>query len=278
MKKFAIILVILCGVAACAIFYLNRQKSPPPASAPIAESFTGETTQQAPSEKIRVSIPEPVPVISESANQPAQVPAPAPAVGETETEDSTNSIHKAVDALLSAKSAKEKHELFQQLLKTGQLDNAIAELKQRMVGDPKDAGIPTTMGEAQLNKLRAIHEAGGDLNEVGILAMQADQSFNSALKIDPQNYEAQVVKAIAMHYWPADPVRDNDVVQRLSSVIDQQETMTSRSEFAQPYAVLGEQYKKMGQPDKALATWQIGLSKFPNDPVLQKKLSNSSNP
>jgi len=175
--------------------------------------------------------------------------------------------------LLSAKSAGEKHDLFQQLLKDGQLDAAMAELQQRMMDNPTNAEIPTTLGEAQLNKLRAIKDAGGDPNEMGILAMQADQSFNAALKIDPQNWEANFVKAASMYYWPADPARDADVVQRLSGLIDQQETMSPNPAFAQTYVVLGNEFQKLGQPDKAAATWQLGLTKFPNDPTLLKKIS-----
>ena len=149
----------------------------------------------------------------------------------------------------------------------------IAELQQRMSQNPNDAEIPTTLGEAQLNLVRTIHESGGDINEMGILAMQADQSFNAALKIDPQNWEANFVKASSMYYWPPDPTRDNDVVQRLSNLIDQQETMTPNPAFAQPYVVLGNEYLKIGQPERAAATWQLGLTKFPNDPSLLKKIN-----
>jgi hypothetical protein len=49
--------------------------------------------------------------------------------------------------------------------------------------------------------------------------------------------------------------------------------MASQPEFAQAYVFLGNEYQKIGQPDKAAATWQIGLTKFPNDPTLQKKIS-----
>jgi tetratricopeptide (TPR) repeat protein len=108
---------------------------------------------------------------------------------------------------------------------------------------------------------------------MGILAMQADQSFNAALKIDPQNWEANFVKASSTYYWPPDEKRDNDNVQRLASLIDQQETMTPNPAFVQTYVVLGNQYEKMGQHDKAVATWQLGLQKFPSDAALLKKVS-----
>jgi hypothetical protein len=37
--------------------------------------------------------------------------------------------------------------------------------------------------------------------------------------------------------------------------------------------VLGNEYQKIGQPEKAVATWQLGLTKFPNDPTLLKKIN-----
>ena len=129
--------------------------------------------------------------------------------------------------------------------------------------------LPTTLGEALLNQVRQLHEAGTDVNEVGILAMQADQSFNAALKIDPSNWEAQFVKYSTMVYWPADAKRDNEAAQKLSGLIDQQETMPQDPHFAQTYLALGNQYQKMGKPDFAETTWRLGLAKFPSAPTLQ---------
>jgi tetratricopeptide (TPR) repeat protein len=270
MKKFVIVFVTLCCVIVGAIVCLNRPKtSPPPAPAPVVESTPGQ-----PAVPEKIAAPETGPQqTAPAAVAPMKTAAVIPAPSETKSDAAADSIHKAVDALLSAKSGEEKHELFQQLLKSGQIDQAIAELKQRAADNPNDPEIPTTTGEAQLNKVRAIHEAGGDVNEMGILAMQADQNFNAALKIDPQNWEANFVKASSMYYWPAEPARDNDVVQWLSGLIDQQETMTPNPAFVQTYLVLGNEYQKIVQPDKAAATWQLGLTKFPGDPALLNKIN-----
>jgi tetratricopeptide (TPR) repeat protein len=271
MKSLApILIVVVIAVVGGSVIYLNHHKTAT-TSAPTAESSPGQVGEPSQPDKMTVSKSEPPQTILTNANEPALVTAPV--AGETKVDNSTNVISKAVDALLSAKSAKEKHDLFQQLLKSGQLDQVMAELKQRAADNPNDPGIPTTLGEAQINKVKALHDAGADVNEVGILAMQADQSFNAALKIDPQNWEANFVKASSMYYWPADPTRDADVVQRLSGLIDQQETMSTQPQFAQTYVVLGNEYQKIGQPDKALATWQLGAQKFPGDPTLMKKIS-----
>ena len=270
MKTSVILFVVLYGGIACAIVYFQKQKTASPAPA-----ITSSANQTAPPPgKIAARTPEMPQTISANANEPAPSPVSTAPAAETNLDDAKTSIHKMVDAPLSSKSGAQKHDLFQQLIKSGQIDAAIAELQQRAAQNHNDPEIPTTLGEALLNKVRDMHDSGsGDYNQIGILAMQADQNFNAALKIDPQNWEAQFVKAGSMYYWPANPQVDNQVVQNLSSLIDQQETMTPQPEFAQTYVVLGNEYQKIGQPDKAVATWQLGLTKFPNDPVLQKKIS-----
>ena len=273
MKKFLIPLIAFCGGIACALVVLNKQKASPPAPASVVESAASQPVEQTPPGKIVAPKPEPTPTIPASASAPEKISAEVPAVTEARPDAAAEAIHKVVDALLSAKSSAQKHELFQSLIKSGQIDQAIAELKQRAADNPNDAGIPTTLGEALINKVGVIHAAGGDVNEQGILAMQADQSFNAALKIDPAHYEAQLVKSISMTYWPAEPTRDAQVVQTLSSLIDRQETMPSRPDFAQTYIYLGNEYQKIGQPDKAAATWQLGLTKFPGNPALQNKIN-----
>ncbi|HWC61079.1 MAG TPA: hypothetical protein VHC44_15395, partial [Verrucomicrobiae bacterium] len=205
------------------------------------------------------------------STNPAPAPAPAaaaaPAAVENNSNDVTNSIHKIVDALLTARHG--KHEMFQQLSKD-QLEAVIADLQQRAIADPKNAEIPTTLGEAQLNLVRQLHESGGDQDQVGILAMQADQSFNAALKIDPKNWEAQFVKASTMFYWPPNDARDTEAAQMLANLIDQQDTMATQPEFAMTYAALIKQYQKMGKQDEAAATLKLALQKFPADPGLRQ--------
>jgi len=270
MKKSVIIFIALCGIIVCAIVYLNKTKTSAPVASPMTNSAPEQNASAAP-EKISVPKTDTSPAPVESASAPV---AAAPVIANVKPDDSTNPIRKLVDGLLSAKSAAEKHNLFQQLVKSGQIDAAIAELQQRAAANPNDPEIPTTLGEAMLNKLRDLHDTGkGDVNDMGILAMQADQSFNNALKIDPANYEAQLVKSISQTFWPADPTRDAQTVQTLAGLIDRQETMTPQPDFAQTYLYLGNEYQKIGQPDKAQATWELGLQKFPNDSALQKKIS-----
>ena len=262
--KNAIIFLLGCAIVAGAIVYVDRSK---PATAPTVAATDNSTAQPAPA-FAPVAPAQPVAAPATPATDTITTPAPAKS-------DADIAFGKLVDKLISTNlSAADKHALFEQLRKDHQLDQAIAALQQRAAADPTNPEIPTTIGEAMLNKLRDLHDSGDtDTSDLGILAMQADQNFNAALKIDPSNYEAQLVKSISMTYWPADPTRDAQVVQTLTGLIDQQESMTPDPGFAQTYIYLGNEYQKIGQPDKAAATWQLGLAKFPNDPTLQQKLN-----
>jgi tetratricopeptide (TPR) repeat protein len=268
MKNSVIVFIALGGIIAGAVIYLNQTKFSAPAIDPQASKPAALAPENVSAPKTDTPAPAP------PASAPTLNASATPVIADAKPDDSANPIHKLVDGLLSATNGLDKHNLFQQLVKSGQIDAAIAELQQRAAQNPNDPKIPTTLGEALLNKLRDLHDSGkGDVNDMGILAMQADQSFNNALKIDPANYEAQLVKSISQTFWPADAARDGQVVQTLTGLIDRQETMTPQSDFAQTYLYLGNEYQKIGQPDKAQATWQLGLQKFPNDPTLLKKIS-----
>lgn len=274
MRKSVIIIAIACAVIAGAVVYVSRHNGPLPSS-----TVTQTTTQpgKPAAQPIAASIPEPAP--APATNIPVRAPVTAAALVVTNNSDAdaaTNSIAKTVDALLAA-AAGPKHALFEQLRKNGQLDAAIAELQKRAAANSTDPEIPTTLGEALLNKIHALKDAGDtDINDIGILAMQADKQFNDALQEDPKDWEAQFVKCASLYNWPPDARRDNDVVQRLSSLIDQQESMSPQPNFASSYVLLGDEYMKMGQPQEAMTTWQIGAKQFPADPALQAKIAGAA--
>lgn len=273
MKTFTITLLIVCSVViAGSIISLDWQKRSP-APKPATEAPAGE-----PADTVSVPPPQPIqPTVAPMTNAPAQVAvtsAPRPQVAST---NSVSPIHKLVQTLLSAKSKSEKQAAFEELVKNGELNAAIAELKQMAADNPNDAKIPTTIGEALLYETQELSkDPSQNYDQMGILAMQADQEFNAALQIDPKNWEAQFVKASMMYYWPASSQVNNQIVQNLTSLIDQQETMSPNSEFAQTYVLLGNEYQKLGESDKATATWQLGAQEYPNDPTLQKKLAGGA--
>ena len=274
MKSFLVTLVVL-GVAITGgtVVYLHQRKATP-TPAPVAVALPGRSVEPSPSEKNVVPKPEAARTASAGVNGNVSTPVAGPAAVDLKPTSAPTALSRMVDALISAHTGfGDKQALWKKIKDEGNLDQVTAELKQRAAANPNDSEIPATLGQAELQKAGSISQNGGSINEMGMLGMQADQNFDAALKLDPANWEAQFFKATAMSYWPVELNKGDEVVQRLSSLIDQQETMAAQPEFAQAYVVLGTQYQKMGQLDKAQATWQLGAQKFPGDSTLQAKLN-----
>jgi tetratricopeptide (TPR) repeat protein len=191
----------------------------------------------------------------------------------------TVALATAIDTVTSPQvSFGQKQALWNQLRTAGRLDEVKASLDKLAAENPRDVQVRTALGEAQLQKLRSIVDTGGDPSEVPILGMQADRYFTQALGIEPTNWEAQFMKAAAMAHWPPALNKQAEVIQRLSDLATQQDTMAPQPEFAQTYLILGQQYKAAGQPEKATQTIQLAIAKFPMNPNLVQALADVSKP
>ncbi len=176
-----------------------------------------------------------------------------------------------VDVLVSPQAShQQKQEAWKQLGEAGKLDQAIAELEQRTANDPRSADNPAALSHAYLQKCGTIQ----DVREQGILAMQADKMFDTALSLDSSNWEARFMKAVAMSYWPPLLNKGDPVLQHFQTLIQQQEAQMPQPQFADTYAWLGDQYQKAGHADDARTMWQRGASLFTSDEKLQTKLAS----
>ena len=182
------------------------------------------------------------------------------------------SLSRMVDVLISPQAShQQKQEAWKYLGEAGKLDQAIAELEQRTANDPRSAENPAALGHAYLQKCGTIQ----DVREQGILAMQADKMFDTALGLDASNWDARFMKAMAMSYWPPMLNKGDEVIQHFQTLIQQQETQTPQPQFAETYAWLGDQYQKAGRADDARTVWQRGASLFPADEKLRTKLATT---
>src|SRR6266478_8475927 len=269
--KRLILAVVSVAVIGGATLYLNRQKtalgSPAVPMAEAAPSRTTDDTQSVKGDAMQQTEPR----VSATATDSSQTPLASPVSNEVKPDNSTNSaastaFRRAMDILVSPQTSfQQRQAAWKQLRDAGELDQALATLKQGTANNPTSAEYPTALGEAYVYKLQTIR----DFHEVSILALQADQSFNTALGLDPANWEAQFFKAAALFRWSSEMNKGSEVIQQLSNLIDQQEAMPPQPQFAQTYVLLGDQYKKTGQPDYAVQTWRLGLAKFPGDSTLQ---------
>jgi len=274
--KRLILAVVSVGMIGGATLYLNRQKTAPVSlEEPMAEATSTRTPEDTRSGKA-VVVQQTEPQVSGAAADSIQTPLASPVLNEVKPDNATNStpptaFRQAIDILVSPQTSfQQRQAAWKQLRDAGELDQALATLKQRAADNPSSAEYPTALGEAYVYKLQTIR----DFHEVSILALQADQSFNTALGIEPTNWEAKFFKAAALSRWPPEMNKGPEVIQQFSNLIDQQEAMPPQPQFAQTYLLLGDQYRKTGQHDYAVQTWRLGLAKFPGDSALQGRIAH----
>jgi tetratricopeptide (TPR) repeat protein len=252
-------------------WYLNRPatRAVPPEE-PLAETAPAST-----SDSQRTADPVAVPL--ERQTLPAGPPSVAkaisrPAAALANPALEASSLNRTVDVLLSPQASyQQKQEAWKYLGEAGKLDQAITELEQRTANDPRNADNPATLGHAYLQKCGTIQ----DVREQGILAMQADKMFDTALGLDSSNWEARFMKAVAMSYWPPMLNRGDEVIQHFQTLIEQQEAQAPQPHFAETYGWLGDQYQKAGRTDDAKTVWQRGITLFPSDVKLRTKLASA---
>ena len=266
-------LLALAGIAAVAGlgWYLNRpgRLSPAPvvpreASAPVQVKPADAITAPALEHRLRPSPPVERPGSAEILIAAAPNPAPAPDV---------MAIRNAVDVLVSAQATfEQKQAVWKQLREAGKLDPVISELERRGAEDPRTAAFPAALGQAYLQKCATLQ----DVREQGILGMQADKVFDTALGLDPSNWEARFTKAVALSYWPATMNKSQEVIDHFLTLIQQQESQSPQPQFAETYLWLGDQYQKSGNAESARASWQRGAALFPAHDKLAARLASNA--
>jgi tetratricopeptide (TPR) repeat protein len=262
MKTILIILVLGLTAVVVGETMANRKPVPPPL---LALPENKPVANQEP------------PQITPPANAPQPISHAPPVSPDAKPDPAVVAVANAIDKLTSPQTSfAERRALWEQLRKAGELDEVIAGLKELAADNPGDASVPTALGEAEIAQIRSVLETGGDKSDIPILALQAGQNFNRALKIDPTNWEAQFDKAATLAHAPPALNKGPEVIQELSSLVTQQETMPVQPEFALTYLLLGQQYQTAGQTDKAIQTWQQGIAKFPLNTTLQKTLAHAT--
>src|ERR1039458_7234752 len=194
-------------------WYVNRPttRAVPP-EAPVAE------TAPAPAGGAPQAV-EPVAAPLEAPAPPAGQPSVAtvisrPVAASVNPALDASSLTRTVDVLVSPQASyQQKTEAWKQLRDAGKLDQAIADLEQRTTNDLRSAEYPAALGHAYLQKCGTIQ----DVREQGILAMQADKMFDTALNLDSSNWEARFMKAVAMSYWPPMLNKGEEVIQHFRS-------------------------------------------------------------
>ena len=280
MSKLTWVLVGIGLVAIAAIAIVKRQNSLPllPVDVRVRSAEIPAPIANPPPSTPSASVSAPEPVRedyggTEQAGEPATAPAPTAVPATSVAKPSiAATFSQPLQTLVSPQSSfAQKQAAWKQLHDTGQLDQAIAQLQQAVKDEPSVAEYSAALGQAYLQKLGTTQ----DIRQQSILAMEADQTFDQALTLDSDNWDARFWKASALTHWPADLNKSQEIMENLSTLIDQQETRAPQPEYAQSYVLLGEQYQKAGYPDNAQQMWQRGAALYPQNETLQNKLASS---
>ena len=252
--------VIGIAVGAAAGWALRARQSEP---VPLPPMKTPAAHQAAP-------VAEAVP----TAVVPPKAPAKAPTVqAETPAANPVppdNFQTQAADYLLNPQAPYVQRQEFPNRLRLeGQLKEVVAELEKRAADDPNNPAIPANLGQAYLLQASL---ATNSISEQGMLGMKADQTFDRALDLDPNSWEARFWKATAMAHWPAVLNKSREVMEHYVKLVEQQEAEPPQPQFAETYAWLGKEYAKAGYPDYARQAWERGLAFFPNHEQLAAQL------
>ena len=201
--------------------------------------------------------------------------AASPATAQPSTAVEPNfspAFSQALQTLLTPQADyNQKQAAWKQLREGGYLDQVIAEMERRTAEDPSDAVSLAVLGQAYLAKSMTVQ----DILEKGTWVMKADGTFDEALRLDPNNWEARFLKADVLSHFPPEFKKSPVVIENLVTLIEQQEAQSPQPQFAQTYILLGEQYQKAGYTDDARATWQRGATLFPDNDTLRQKLAVS---
>ena len=278
MKTFILVLLGM-GVAASATLVAVKWQTQPRSAAntgappPLTAAHGGDSSvlAEAPAAEtppLDASAAEPVKPVDAVVSAPANAVAPGSSASKLSVAAGFSPLLRT---LVSPQATyAQKKAAWKQLRDSQQLDKAIADLEQAVRADPSTAEYPTALAEGYLQKLTTIDDA----REKSVLAIRADQSFDQALQVDPTNWEARFVKAVALSYWPESLNKSGEVIDNLVTLMEQQESRPPQPHFVQTYIVLGEQYLKVGYTDDARETYRRGASMFPGDNTLREKLAN----
>src|SRR5689334_5789580 len=169
--KRLIFAMICVGTIGGATLYMNRQKTlPDPSAEPMSETAPNQTIEDTQPARVATVQPTDPPVSAPPANI---IPAPltSPVLNDIKPVNPTNStpFSRAMDILVSRQTTfQERQAAWKQLRDGGELDQALASLKQGATNNPSSAEYSMALGEAYVYKLQTIR----DFHEVAILALQ----------------------------------------------------------------------------------------------------------
>lgn len=165
--------------------------------------------------------------------------------------------------------SEDREKLWDQLKEQGLIEQAIALLELEVEGNPENINLMNQLAYAYLQPIIRAGVAGMD---AGKWSMKADGMYDQVLAADSENWEARFSKAISYSFWPPMFGKQSEAIRHFEILVGQQANQQASPQFAQTHLLLGNLYEQQGKHDEAMAAWQIGADRFPDDADLRKQL------
>jgi tetratricopeptide (TPR) repeat protein len=216
--------------------------------------------------EMRAAVPAP-------AADPTSASEAAPALAKNAAEASAQAHASTVQDLFAQLTSEglsypQREAIWKKARDAGAVDDLVAAFEDLAKSQPNVADVQVALGAAYLQKLFTVAD-----NEKGALAVQADQAFDAALAIDPNNWPGRFSKAVSLSFWPAFLGKGTEAIKQFEILVDQQEASgTTKPEQAQTYLFLGNMYEQRGQTEEAKKIWQRGYDRHPTSEELRSKI------
>lgn len=178
------------------------------------------------------------------------------------------SLTDLMDMLTGDFDGIEEEELWEEIRKTGRMDEVLAEYERLAKLQPDNPDVQTALGTAYIQKIFDI--GSGPL--AGKFGTLADEAYDRALEADPEHWEARFSKAVSLSNWPEFLGKTGEAIHQFEILVEQQERQTAKPYFAQTYFILGNMHQRTGDTEKALEVWRRGLELFPDEEEFREQI------
>jgi len=150
--------------------------------------------------------------------------------------------------------------LWNTLLGSGLEKEAVAAFRAYVKAHPDDADAHYGLGVA----LSAQLMSGASQTEMATLSGQADLAYSKALELDDHHFAARLSKAISYTFYPAIAGKGPETIRHFQILVDRHGGDSEKEMMEEAYFNLGNEYRKMGNIDKAKEVFKEGLRVFPD--------------
>jgi tetratricopeptide (TPR) repeat protein len=211
------------------------------------------------------------PGVETQNSKPAQGATPEVAVQTPPPAEVAITIETAMAQLCDPEATyAQRTAIWEKVNKAGMLDAVVKSMEERAAREPNNPDVKVDLGNAYLQEVFAASPMSK-----GKWAMKANDSFDAALELNPEHWEARFTKAVSLSNWPAFLGKQSQAISEFETLIKQQNAGPKKDEHAQTYLYLGNMYQGTGSVAKAIEAWQKGLELFPDNADLKQHIADA---